>query len=167
MGGLSLDLNTVFFAELIFASGAFLGDDLADADGDARFGGLRLSLSFSFDGVSMGGFDLDSIGCFDVELELVFVPCTGDGRADATAVEFEREGGGVGAAGGLAYFVGDNRADVDTSDMLDLDPARLTKAMPVVFEDNDLAPSAVFGLVLCSSLTLRGVRCDETARRKC
>lgn len=163
LGEVVLDIDSIFCAEPFCA---FPGDDFAGADRDARFGGLELSLSFSFDGVRLGGLDLDPVGCLAGKPE-VFVTRMGDGRADAEAAEFERDGGGVGAAGGLAHFAGDSRAGVETADRLDPDPTRFPKALSVLFEDNDLAPSAVFGLALCSSFTLRGVRCDDTARRMC
>lgn len=91
----------------------------------------------------------------------------GDERVDTEAVEFDRDGGGVGAAGGLEHFAGDSREDVDRADKPDPDPDRLKEAVSVLFEDNNLSPSAVLGLALCSSSTLRGVRCDDTARRTC
>lgn len=165
LGGLALNLDSVFCAEPLPVLGAFLGVDLADSHRDVRFGGLKLSLSFSFDGVRLRGLDLGSVCCLDVEPELVFVPLMGDGQDKAETVEFERDGDGVGAAGGLARFAGDDRADLEIADRLDPDSARLTEAVSLLFEDNDLAPSEVFGLAMCSSLTLRGVRCDDTARR--
>lgn len=158
-GGLELDLDSISCAGLLFAFGFLLEDDLADAGRDVRFGGLGLSLSFSFDRVRLGGLGLGPVCCMDVEPGSIFVLLIGGERADIDDLEFEREGGGVGATGGLAHFADDDRADVD------FDSTRSTGALSVLLEGNDRFPSAVFGLSFCSSFALRGVRCDDTARR--
>ena len=101
-GGLALDLDSVSCAEFLSAFGPFLGDDLTVSDRDVSFCGLKLFLSFNFDGVRSEDLDSGSVCRLDVQPELVFVPLMGDGRAEAETFEFERDGGGVGAAGGLA-----------------------------------------------------------------
>lgn len=65
-GGLTVESNSTFCAEPLPVLETFLGDDLALADRDVRFGGLDFPLSFSFGDVRFGGLDLHPIGCFDV-----------------------------------------------------------------------------------------------------
>ncbi|ROV90538.1 hypothetical protein VPNG_10048 [Cytospora leucostoma] len=93
-GGLALDLDSISCAGLSFAFAFLLEDDLADAGRDVRFGGLGLSLSFSFDRVRLGGLVLGPVCCMDDDPELVFVLLIGGERADIDDLEFDREGGG-------------------------------------------------------------------------
>lgn len=165
--GLAFDLDPVFRAEASSVWGPSVGGGFVDADAlrDVPFGGLGLPLSFSLAGVRLRGLGLGSVCCFVGEPELLLVPLVGDELVDIEVVEFERDGGGVGAAAGFPVFAGDERAGVETADSFDPTPARFTEAMSVLLEIDDLFPSAVFGLSLCSSFTLWGVRCDDTARR--
>lgn len=163
LGGLTFEPDSDFGEEPLSTFESLLGDGSTDEDRDVRFGGLMLSLSFNFDDDRLGGLGRDSVCCLGVEPEVFLLPLFGDERADTEVVEFEREGAGVGASRGLVPSVEATRVGVEETPELGL--AFFVEDMSIAFTFDDLLPSAVRGLSLCSSFSLCGVRCDDTARR--
>lgn len=130
------------------------GDERAETDLDV-FTGLRLSLSFSLDGVCLLG--LDSAGALAGD---VLPGCE-------ELVESEREGDGVSTAqlSGLVLCATVVR-EGDWSLVglaLNLDVAIASPLRPL--GGDDLVSATVLGLTRCSSLFFLGVKCEDTTRR--
>lgn len=126
------------------------GDVWDEGDGDDTFTGLKLSLSFSFEGVFFLGLDLDddctpwAVGWPSSGLLAVAVLPPGAEEV----VEFDREGGGVGAA----HLSGLGLCCVRHGDRS--------------LRGADLVAATVFGLACCSSsLFFLGVAFKEATRR--
>lgn len=145
---LSLELS--FFLGLASPLTRTPGDERGEDDGDGvdAFMGLRLSLSFNFEGVFFLGLDLDDDCAVRWPLSgLLAVGVLPPGVEEA--VEFDREGGGVRAAH-LSGPVLCRGRHGDCS-----------------LRDADLVAATVFGLTRSSSCALFfiGVRFDDATRR--
>lgn len=166
LGGLAqeLSLGSSLFTGSAWPLVCRPGEERAEADIDDTFTGLRLSLSFSFDGVCLLGLDLGD-GC------MVRCPLpnalAGDVLPGVELAELEREGDGVRAAHFSGLVLRD--ADVREGDgslaglALDLDVGVVFLSRPL--GGDDLVSATVLGLSRCCSLFFLGVEWEDTTRR--